>query len=219
MLGRIERGYTFMKDKIKKEKAPKVKKEKAPKVKNEKAVQSPQDRAELEAAIKGFTSSGVFKALVALFVCSLVFTMFSSSILRLAAIPGALKARAAAFASATTQNNNNTNNNNNQNVFEQIFQPDTTSASLDVQGTTAAPTTAAPTTQAPTKAPETTQGATEAPATTTTTTSRQAVRVCLKSTTTPCSAHVKEHPKWQALGAAHPRGTRAGNRFTAARTS
>ncbi len=169
MLGLIERGYTFMKNKIKKEKAPKVKKEKAPKVKKEKAVQSPQDRAELEAAIKGFTSSGVFKALVALFVCSLVFTMFSSSILRLAAIPGALKARAAAFTSSSTQNNNNNNNNNNQNVFEQIFQPDTTSASLDVQGTTAAPTTAAPTTQEATKAPETAQGTTEAPATTTTT--------------------------------------------------
>ena len=31
-----------------------------------------------EAAVKGFTSSGLFKALVVLFICSLVFTMFSS---------------------------------------------------------------------------------------------------------------------------------------------
>lgn len=139
------------KDKIKKEKAPKVKKEK--KVK-EKKVQSPEEKAAFEAAVKGFTSSGLFKALVVLFVCSLVFTMFSSSILRLTAIPGALRSRAAAIsANINAQNNNNNNGNNNiQNVIQQIIQPDTTSASIDVQGTTAAPTTQAPSTQ-----PSTTQ--------------------------------------------------------------
>lgn len=142
------------KDKIKKEKAPKVKKEK--KVK-EKKVQTPEEKAAFEAAVKGFTSSGLFKALVVLFVCSLVFTMFSSSILRLTAIPGALRSRAAAIsANINAQNNNNNGNNGNnniQNVIQQIIQPDTTSASIDVQGTTAAPTTQAPTT---TKTPDTT---------------------------------------------------------------
>ena len=162
------------KDKIKKEKAPKVKKEK--KVK-EKKVQTPEEKAAFEAAVKGFTSSGLFKALVVLFVCSLVFTMFSSSILRLTAIPGALRSRAAAIsANINAQNNNsNTGNNNIQNVIQQIIQPDTTSASIDVQGTTAAPTTQAPTTtKAPdttitTKAPETTVSSDEASTTTTTT--------------------------------------------------
>lgn len=161
------------KDKIKKEKAPKVKKEKKVKEKN---VQSPEEKAAFEAAVKGFTSSGVFKALVVLFVCSLVFTMFSSSILRLTAIPGALKSRAAAIsANLNAQNNNSNNGNNNlQDVIQQIIQPDTTSASIDVQGTTAAPTTQAPaTTKAPdtttaTKAPETTASSGEASTTTTT---------------------------------------------------
>ncbi len=165
------------KDKIKKEKAPKVKKEK--KVKEQK-VQTPEEKAAFEAAVKGFTSSGVFKALVVLFVCSLVFTMFSSSILRLTAIPGALRSRAAAIsANLNSQNNNGNNGNNNlQDVIQQIIQPDTTSASIDVQGTTAAPTTQAPTTQAPTtkvpdtttttKAPDTTVSSGEANTTTTT---------------------------------------------------
>jgi len=154
------------KDKIKKEKAPKVKKEK--KVK-EKKVQSPEERAQFEAAVKGFTSSGAFKALVVMFVCSLVFTMFSSSILRLTAIPGALRSRAAAIqANINAQNQNNQNNQNNGGLSDignsiiDIFVPETTSASIDVQGTTAAPTTTVPTTatQAPptttTKAPDTT---------------------------------------------------------------
>ncbi len=162
------------KDKIKKEKAPKVKKEK--KVK-EKKVQTPEEKAAFEAAVKGFTSSGLFKALVVLFVCSLVFTMFSSSILRLTAIPSALRSRAAAIsANINAQNNNsNTGNNNIQNVIQQIIQPDTTSASIDVQGTTAAPTTQAPaTTKTPdttttTKAPETSAPSDEASTTTTTT--------------------------------------------------
>ncbi len=161
------------KDKIKKEKAPKVKKDK--KVK-EKKVQSPEEKAAFDAAVKSFTSSGVFKALVVLFVCSLVFTMFSSSILRLTAIPGALRSRAAAISANINSQNNDTNNGNNiQNVIQQIIEPDTTSASIDVQGTTAAPTTQAPTTtKAPdttttTKAPETTASSDEASTTTTTT--------------------------------------------------
>ncbi len=165
------------KDKIKKEKAPKVKKEK--KVK-EKKVQSPEEKVAFEAAVKGFTSSGLFKALVVLFVCSLVFTMFSSSILRLTAIPGALKSRAAAIsANINAQNNNNNGNNGNnniQNVIQQIIQPDTTSISIDVQGTTAAPTTQAPTTTktpdttttTTTETPETTASSDEASTTTTT---------------------------------------------------
>ncbi|MBO7179075.1 MAG: hypothetical protein J6V78_01930 [Clostridia bacterium] len=161
------------KDKIKKEKAPKVKKEK--KVKEKKA-QTPEEKVAFEAAVKSFTSSGVFKALVVLFVCSLVFTMFSSSILRLTAIPGALRSRAAAIQ-ANINAQNNKNNDSNFGGLGQIFQPDTTSASIDVQGTTAAPTTAAPTTQAQntttTKAPETTAStgstdSTEASTTTTT---------------------------------------------------
>ena len=135
----VLKGVTlFMKkEKIKKEKAPKVKKEK--KVK-EKKVQSPEERAQFEAAVKGFTSSGVFKALVVMFVCSLVFTMFSSSILRLTAIPGALRARASAI-----QQNNAQNQNSQNNIIDNIvdvFVPDTTSASIDVQGTTAPSTTA-----------------------------------------------------------------------------
>jgi hypothetical protein len=149
----------FMK-KLKKEKAPKVKKEK--KVK-EKKVQSPEERAQFEAAVKGFTSSGVFKALIVMFVCSLVFTMFSSSILRLTAIPGALRTRAAAIQSnINAQNQINNQNNPIQNIVD-IFVPETTSASIDVQGTTAAPTTTAPTTQSTTAATTTT---TKAPETT-----------------------------------------------------
>ena len=153
------------KDKIKKEK----------KVKEKKA-QTPEEKVAFEAAVKSFTSSGVFKALVVLFVCSLVFTMFSSSILRLTAIPGALRSRAAAIQ-ANINAQNNKNNDSNFGGLGQIFQPDTTSASIDVQGTTAAPTTAAPTTQAQntttTKAPETTAStgstdSTEASTTTTT---------------------------------------------------
>ncbi|MBQ5884476.1 MAG: hypothetical protein IIW72_08105, partial [Clostridia bacterium] len=157
------------KEKIKKEKAPKVKKEK--KVK-EKKVQSPEERAQFEAAVKGFTSSGVFKALVVMFVCSLVFTMFSSSILRLTAIPGALRARASAIQqNINAQNQNNNNQNNIINNIVDVFVPETTSASIDVQGTTAPATTAAPTTtKAPdtTKAPETTKApdTTKAPETT-----------------------------------------------------
>lgn len=162
------------KDKVKKEKAPKVKKEK--KVK-EKKVQSPEEKAAFDAAVKSFASSGLFKALVVLFVCSLVFTMFSSSILRLTAIPGALKSRAAAISANLNSQNNNTDNGNNniQNVIQQIIGPDTTSASIDVQGTTVAPPTQAPTTtKAPdttttTKAPETTASSGEASTTTTTT--------------------------------------------------
>ena len=169
------------KDKIKKEKAPKVKKEK--KVK-EKKVQSPEEKAAFEAAVKGFTSSGVFKALVVLFVCSLVFTMFSSSILRLTAIPGALKSRAAAIsANINAQNNNNNVNNGNnniQNVIQQIIEPDTTSASIDVQGTTAAPTTQAPTT---TKTPDTTT-TTETPETTTASDEASTTTTTTKPTTT-----------------------------------
>ena len=167
------------KDKIKKEKAPKVKKEK--KVK-EKKVQTPEEKAAFEAAVKGFTSSGLFKALVVLFVCSLVFTMFSSSILRLTAIPGALRSRAAAIsANINAQNNNsNTGNNNIQNVFQQIIEPDTTSASIDVQGTTAAPTTQAPTT---TKTPDTTT-TTETPETTTASDEASTTTTTTKPTTT-----------------------------------
>ena len=167
------------KDKIKKEKAPKVKKEK--KVK-EKKVQTPEEKAAFEAAVKGFTSSGLFKALVVLFVCSLVFTMFSSSILRLTAIPGALRSRAAAIsANINAQNNNsNTGNNNIQNVIQQIIQPDTTSASIDVQGTTAAPTTQAPTT---TKTPDTTT-TTETPETTTASDEASTTTTTTKPTTT-----------------------------------
>ena len=164
------------KDKIKKEKAPKVKKEK--KVK-EKKLQSPEERAQFEEAVKGFTSSGAFKALVIMFVCSLVFTMFSSSILRLTAIPGALKARASAIQqNINAQNQNNNQNNIIDNIVD-VFVPETTSASIDVQGTTApatteAPTTAAPTTTVPTtKAPDTTKpiepSKNDAPTTTTTT--------------------------------------------------
>jgi hypothetical protein len=170
----------FMKkDKIKKEKAPKVKKEK--KVK-EKKVQTPEEKAAFEAAVKGFTSSGLFKALVVLFVCSLVFTMFSSSILRLTAIPGALRSRAAAIsANINAQNNNsNTGNNNIQNVIQQIIEPDTTSASIDVQGTTAAPTTQAPTT---TKTPDTTT-TTETPETTTASDEASTTTTTTKPTTT-----------------------------------
>ncbi len=170
------------KDKIKKEKAPKVKKEK--KVK-EKKVQSPEEKAAFEAAVKGFTSSGVFKALVVLFVCSLVFTMFSSSILRLTAIPGALKSRAAAIsANINAQNNNNNGNNGNnniQNVIQQIIQPDTTSASIDVQGTTAAPTTQAPAT---TKTPDTTTTTTTTPETTTSSEESSTTTTTTKPTTT-----------------------------------
>jgi len=173
------------KDKIKKEKAPKVKKEK--KVK-EKKVQSPEEKAAFEAAVKGFTSSGVFKALVVLFVCSLVFTMFSSSILRLTAIPGALKSRAAAIsANINAQNNNNNGNNGNnniQNVIQQIIQPDTTSASIDVQGTTAAPTTQAPTTITTTKTPDTTTTTTVAPETTTSSEETSTTTTTTKPTTT-----------------------------------
>ena len=167
------------KDKIKKEKAPKVKKEK--KVK-EKKVQTPEEKAAFEAAVKGFTSSGLFKALVVLFVCSLVFTMFSSSILRLTAIPGALRSRAAAIsANINAQNNNsNTGNNNIQNVIQQIIEPDTTSASIDVQGTTAAPTTQAPTT---TKTPDTTT-TTETPETTTASDEASTTTTTTKPTTT-----------------------------------
>ena len=169
------------KDKIKKEKAPKVKKEK--KVK-EKKVQTPEEKAAFEAAVKGFTSSGLFKALVVLFVCSLVFTMFSSSILRLTAIPGALRSRAAAIsANINAQNNNNNGNNGNnniQNVIQQIIQPDTTSASIDVQGTTAAPTTQAPTT---TKTPDTTT-TTETPETTTASDEASTTTTTTKPTTT-----------------------------------
>lgn len=167
------------KDKIKKEKAPKVKKEK--KVK-EKKVQTPEEKAAFEAAVKGFTSSGLFKALVVLFVCSLVFTMFSSSILRLTAIPGALRSRAAAIsANINAQNNNsNTGNNNIQNVIQQIIEPDTTSASIDVQGTTAAPTTQAPTT---TKTPDTTT-TTETPETTTASDEASTTTTTIKPTTT-----------------------------------
>ena len=167
------------KDKIKKEKAPKVKKEK--KVK-EKKVQTPEEKAAFEAAVKGFTSSGLFKALVVLFVCSLVFTMFSSSILRLTAIPGALRSRAAAIsANINAQNNNsNTGNNNIQNVIQQIIEPDTTSASIDVQGTTAAPTTQAPTT---TKTPDTTTK-TETPETTTASDEASTTTTTTKPTTT-----------------------------------
>ena len=164
------------KDKIKKEKAPKVKKEK--KVK-EKKVQSPEEKAAFEAAVKGFTSSGLFKALVVLFVCSLVFTMFSSSILRLTAIPGALRSRAAAIsANLNSQNNNSNNGNNNiQDVIQQIIQPDTTSASIDIQGTTQAPTTQAPTTQTQNittteKVPETTTSSASSDETSTTTTTK-----------------------------------------------
>ncbi len=181
----MSKGVSFMKkDKIKKEKAPKVKKEK--KVK-EKKVQSPEEKAQFEAAVKSFTSSGAFKALIVMFVCSLVFTMFSSSILRLTAIPGALRTRAAAIqANLDAQNQNNNQNNGGlsdigNNIID-IFTPETTSASIDVQGTTAAPTTAAPTTSAQntttttTKAPETTAASggssagTETSTTTTTTT-------------------------------------------------
>jgi hypothetical protein len=173
------------KDKIKKEKAPKVKKEK--KVK-EKKVQSPEEKAAFEAAVRGFTSSGVFKALVVLFVCSLVFTMFSSSILRLTAIPGALKSRAAAIsANINAQNNNNNGNNGNnniQNVIQQIIQPDTTSASIDVQGTTAAPTTQAPTTITTTKTPDTTTTTTAAPETTTSSEEASTTTTTTKPTTT-----------------------------------
>ena len=167
------------KDKIKKEKAPKVKKEK--KVK-EKKVQTPEEKAAFEAAVKGFTSSGLFKALVVLFVCSLVFTMFSSSILRLTAIPGALRSRAAAIsANINAQNNNsNTGNNNIQNVIQQIIEPDTTSASIDIQGTTAAPTTQAPTT---TKTPDTTTK-TETPETTTASDEASTTTTTTKPTTT-----------------------------------
>ncbi|MBE6752327.1 MAG: hypothetical protein E7556_07365 [Ruminococcaceae bacterium] len=169
------------KDKIKKEKAPKVKKEK--KVK-EKKVQSPEEKVAFEAAVKGFTSSGVFKALVVLFVCSLVFTMFSSSILRLTAIPGALKSRAAAIsANINAQNNNNNGNNGNnniQNVIQQIIQPDTTSISIDVQGTTVAPTTQAPTT---TKTPDTTT-TTATPETTTSSEESSTTTTTTKPTTT-----------------------------------
>ena len=169
------------KDKIKKEKAPKVKKEK--KVK-EKKLQSPEERAQFEEAVKGFTSSGAFKALVIMFVCSLVFTMFSSSILRLTAIPGALKSRAAAIsANINAQNNNNNGNNGNnniQNVIQQIIEPDTTSASIDVQGTTAAPTTQAPTT---TKTPDTTT-TTETPETTTASDEASTTTTTTKPTTT-----------------------------------
>ncbi|MBR3789924.1 MAG: hypothetical protein IKJ86_08045 [Clostridia bacterium] len=167
------------KDKIKKEKAPKVKKEK--KVK-EKKVQSPEEKAAFEAAVKGFTSSGLFKALVVLFVCSLVFTMFSSSILRLTAIPGALRSRAAAISANLNSQNNNSNNgsnnnNNIQDVIQQIIQPDTTSASIDIQGTTQAPTTQAPTTQTQNittteKAPETTTSSASSDETSTTTTTK-----------------------------------------------
>jgi len=181
------------KDKIKKEKAPKVKKEK--KVK-EKKVQSPEEKAAFEAAVKGFTSSGVFKALVVLFVCSLVFTMFSSSILRLTAIPGALKSRAAAIsANINAQNNNNNGNNGNnniQNVIQQIIQPDTTSASIDVQGTTAAPTTQAPTT---TKTPDTTTTTTTTPETTTSSEEASTTTTTKPTTTEPLTdspAMIKE---------------------------
>lgn len=166
------------KDKIKKEKAPKVKKEK--KVK-EKKVQTPEEKAAFEAAVKGFTSSGLFKALVVLFVCSLVFTMFSSSILRLTAIPGALRSRAAAIsANINAQNNNSNTGNNIQNVIQQIIEPDTTSASIDVQGTTAAPTTQAPTT---TKTPDTTT-TTETPETTTASDEASTTTTTTKPTTT-----------------------------------
>ncbi len=181
------------KDKIKKEKAPKVKKEK--KVK-EKKVQSPEEKAAFEAAVKGFTSSGVFKALVVLFVCSLVFTMFSSSILRLTAIPGALKSRAAAIsANINAQNNNNNGNNGNnniQNVIQQIIQPDTTSASIDVQGTTAAPTTQAPAT---TKTPDTTTTTTTTPETTTSSEEASTTTTTKPTTTEPLTdspAMIKE---------------------------
>ncbi len=156
----VLKGVMLFMKKLKKEKAPKVKKEK--KVK-EKKVQSPEERAQFEAAVKGFTSSGVFKALIVMFVCSLVFTMFSSSILRLTAIPGALRTRAAAIQSnINAQNQNNNQNNPIQNIVD-IFVPETTSASIDVQGTTAAPTTTAPTTQSTTAATTTT---TKAPETT-----------------------------------------------------
>ncbi len=134
------------KNKEKKEKAPK--KVKKQKVAKEKVVQSPEEKAEFQLSLQNFASSGFFKALVALFVCSLVFTMFSSSILRITAIPGALKNRAAAFsASFNTQSNNNNqnssqnNNNQNNNILDVILPEDTTSVSIDVQGTTPAPTT------------------------------------------------------------------------------
>ena len=178
-----------------KEKAPKVKKAKEPKVKltkeekkaakkaaKQEKLQTPEEKVAFEAAVKNFTSSGVFKALLVMFVCSLVFTMFSSSILRLSAIPGALRNRAAAISASLNQpanNNNNNNNNNNgfQNVIQDIFQPEQTTVQMDVQGTTAAPTTQAPATEAPTSAPteKPTEGtssdapATEAPTQPTTT--------------------------------------------------
>lgn len=129
------------KNKEKKEKAPK--KVKKQKVAKEKVVQSPEEKAELQLSLQNFTSSSFFKALVVLFVCSLVFTMFSSSILRITAIPGALKSRAAAFsASFNTQGNNNNqnnsqnNNNQNNNILDVILPDDTSSVSIDVQGTT-----------------------------------------------------------------------------------
>ncbi|MBQ6935617.1 MAG: hypothetical protein IJN49_03620, partial [Clostridia bacterium] len=67
--------------------------------------------------------------------------------------------------------------NNIQNVIQQIIQPDTTSASIDIQGTTQAPTTQAPTTQTQNittteKAPETTTSSASSDETSTTTTTK-----------------------------------------------
>lgn len=140
-----------------------MKKDKKQKVKNNKKTQAPEQKLEFEAAVQKFTSSGTFKALTALFICSLVFTMFSSSLLRLTAIPGALKSRAAAIQALNTPaNNNNGGLADLGNSIIDIIQPETTSASIDVQGTTAPATTQTPSTTAqstpPTtaKAPETT---------------------------------------------------------------
>ena len=134
------------KNKEKKEKVPK--KVKKQKVAKEKVVQSPEEKSELLVSLQNFTSTSFFKTLVVLFVCSLVFTMFSSSILRITAIPGALKSRAEAFsASFNTQGNNNkqnnsqNNNNQNNNILDVILPDDTTSVSIDVQGTTPPSTT------------------------------------------------------------------------------
>lgn len=120
------------------------------------------------------SSKSAFKILAGMFICSLIFTLFSSSILRITAIPGALRNRAAAIAA---QQSATANNNNNNNFVQDIIQnivPDTTVANIDVAGTTA-PQTTAPTTAAPTtteKAPETTAsgGSSSEPETTTTTT-------------------------------------------------
>ncbi len=135
-----------------------MKKEK--KIKEKKVKKNRSSDGAKKGGIKGFvdrmSTESALKLLATMFAISLVFTLCSSTIVRLAAVPGSLAKKIVVVPGANNnQNQNNTNNENHGGELPpSVIIPDTTSASLQVQGTTSAPTTTAPSaTEAPTEAP------------------------------------------------------------------